>query len=113
MTAATTLPPNHLSDSRPASASLLFLLLYRIKKFVRDNGRVMSFHEDLFAGIMRFHLNTINYVGLPKTTSPTYFSLFKSLEIVSRLHVALPVGEETPMRANASEIFPGLLPFMN
>lgn len=73
----------------------------------------MSFHEDLFAGIMRFHLNTINYVGLPKTTSPTYFSLFKSLEIVSRLHVALPVGEETPMRANASEIFPGLLPFMN
>lgn len=39
----------------------------------------------------------------PKTTSPTYFSFASSFEIVSRLHVALPVGEAMPCIGNFPE----------
>ena len=33
-----------------------------MKEFMRDDCRVMSSHKNLFAGTMRFYLDTINYI---------------------------------------------------
>ena len=64
MTVATILPPNHFYLNNSSTfAPLLFLLLHSIKELMRDDGRVMSFHEDLFSGIIRFYLNTSNHIG--------------------------------------------------
>lgn len=52
-----------LSTSELASAPYVFLPLHGIEEFMRYDCQMMCLHENLFADIMRFYLDTIDHVG--------------------------------------------------